>query len=628
MKRYLGSGLIKGIGPVMAERIVRRFDKETLNVIEHAVERLSEVEGVGKKRIQMIRKAWEEQKEIRGLMLFLQSNGIGPGIAAKIFKQYGSRSVEVVRGNPYRLATDIFGIGFLIADRIAENLGFPKDSRFRIEEGVLHVLHRMADEGHLYYPDEPLADKCRDLLQVEKELVYRALADLAQEKRIVIEDPLERLEKSRENHRGIYLPHFHRCESGVASRLKALFTSPRSIRDIDAGPALQWVQRQIHVTLAEKQKEAIRSALLHKVMIITGGPGTGKTMIINAVLKIFSALRIKALLAAPTGRAAKRMAESTGHPARTIHRMLEYSLQKGGFQKDESTPLDCELLIVDEASMIDTVLMYHLMKAVPLNATLIFVGDVNQLPSVGAGNVLKDMIGSGAFPVVELREIFRQARESLIIVNAHRIHNGESPQLKPFGPGDDFCFIEQEEPGEVRRIILELVQRRIPRRFGFHPLDQIQVLTPMHRGESGSEKLNAELQRTLNPGEAAVLRGEREYRVNDKVMQIRNNYEKDVFNGDIGRIVRVDREMQEVMISFDGREVPYDYADLDEILLAYAISVHKSQGSEYPAVVIPLLSEHYLLLQRNLIYTAVTRGRKLVVLVGSKRALRIAVEKR
>jgi exodeoxyribonuclease V alpha subunit len=320
------------------------------------------------------------------------------------------------------------------------------------------------------------------------------------------------------------------------------------------------------------------------------------------------------------------MAESTGHPARTIHRMLEYSLQKGGFQKDESTPLDCELLIVDEASMIDTVLMYHLMKAVPLNATLIFVGDVNQLPSVGAGNVLKDMIGSGAFPVVELREIFRQARESLIIVNAHRIHNGESPQLKPFGPGDDFCFIEQEEPGEVRRIILELVQRRIPRRFGFHPLDQIQVLTPMHRGESGSEKLNAELQRTLNPGEAAVLRGEREYRVNDKVMQIRNNYEKDVFNGDIGRIVRVDREMQEVMISFDGREVPYDYADLDEILLAYAISVHKSQGSEYPAVVIPLLSEHYLLLQRNLIYTAVTRGRKLVVLVGSKKALRIAVE--
>jgi exodeoxyribonuclease V alpha subunit len=377
--------------------------------------------------------------------------------------------------------------------------------------------------------------------------------------------------------------------------------------------------------LAEKQIEAVKCAVENKVMVITGGPGTGKTTIINAILKIFSKLNVNILLAAPTGRAAKRMSETTGHEAKTIHRMLEFSIQKGGFQKNDEHPLECDLLIVDEASMIDTILMHHLLKAIPPNATFILVGDVNQLPSVGAGNVLKDIIGSGAVSVVELNEIFRQAKESLIIVNAHKINNGIIPSLKPSGQLDDFYFIEQEDPDEVLKIILDLTTGRIPRRFGFDPVDDIQVLTPMHKGTIGAGNLNVELQKTLNPSEEGVVRGNRNFKICDKVMQIKNNYDKEVFNGDIGRITKIDPENQEIIISFDGRDVPYDYSDLDEIVLAYAVSVHKSQGSEYPAVIIPILTQHYVLLQRNLIYTGVTRGRKLVVMVGTKKALAIGV---
>jgi len=624
IQKYLGSGLIKGIGPIMAGRIVEKFGKETLDVIDTDVGKLTGVEGIGTKRIEMIKRAWAEQKEIREVMVFLQSHGVSSGYATKIFRQYGTQSIAVVKENPYRLATDIFGIGFLTADRIAEKLGFDKDSELRAQAGVLYVLHQLADEGHVYYPYGPLIKECQEILQVDRELIVRALETAASDKRIFIEELTEQFgEKSK----AVYLAKFHLSEATIAARLRRLIAVPKPMRKIDKDKAIEWVQKQLSINLAKKQLQAIRCAIENKVMVITGGPGTGKTTIINAILRIFAKLRVKIMLAAPTGRAAKRMSETTGHEAKTIHRMLEYSIQKGGFQKNDENPLDCDLLVVDEASMIDTILMYHLLKALPPEATFILVGDVNQLPSVGAGNVLKDIISSGAVPVVELNEIFRQAKESLIIINAHKINNGLLPSLTPSRQKmGDFYFIEQQDPEEVLKRILELTRERIPKRFGFDPVNDIQVLTPMHKGTVGAGNLNMELQKALNPGEEGVTRGNRNFRINDKVMQIRNNYDKEVFNGDIGRITRVDQDDQVVIISFDGRDVPYDFTDLDEIVLAYAVSVHKSQGSEYPAVIMPILTQHYVLLQRNLIYTAVTRGRNLVVIVGTKRALALGVK--
>lgn len=626
IERYLGSGLIRGIGPIMAKRIVGKFGEKTLEVIEHEIERLAEVEGIGEVRIGTIKKAWEDQKEIRDVMIFLQAHGVGSGFATKIFKQYGSRSITVVRENPYRLATDVFGIGFLTADRIAEKLGFSKDSGLRVEAGILYVLSQLADEGHVYYPYEPLIRKCEEILGVDRGLVVRAADMIADDKMIVIEELVYDVGGFEEVNRGVYLARFHHAEKNIETRLKTLMESPKSTSGIDQSNAIERVQGQLSITLAPRQIEAVRGAIENKLMIITGGPGTGKTTIINAIIKIFSRLGVKVMLAAPTGRAAKRMSEATDHEAKTIHRMLEYSIQKGGFQKNELNPLDCDLMVIDEASMIDTILMYHLLKAIPPQATFILVGDVDQLPSVGAGNVLKDCIESGRIRVIELNEIFRQAKESLIVVNAHKINSGMLPLLKPPGEGlGDFYFIEQDDPSEVLRIIVELVRDRIPRRFGFDPVDDIQVLTPMHKGEVGVNTLNVELQKALNPAEPCITRGGWTFKLNDKVMQVKNNYDKEVFNGDIGRIRRIDSLNQEVIICFDDRDVPYDYADLDEIVLAYAVSVHKSQGSEYPAVIIPLLTQHYVLLQRNLVYTAVTRGRDLVVMVGTAKALAIGV---
>ena len=626
IQKYLASGLIKSIGPIMAKRIVSRFGKDTLEVIENRIEELAQVEGIGKKRIEMIRRAWAEQKEIRDVMVFLQSHGVSSGYATKIFKQYGDQSIEVVKENPYRLATDIFGIGFVTADRIAQNLGFARDSELRAEAGILYVLNQLAEEGHVYYPYEELVRKCQEILQVERPIIVRALATVAAEGRIIIEDLNENIEEFRINNKAVYLAKFHVSETGIARYLNKLLKAPKSIRKIDSEKALAWVQEKLSITLAPMQKQAIKCAAENKVIVITGGPGTGKTTIINAILKIFSVLDVRVLLAAPTGRAAKRMSEASSHEAKTIHRMLEYSLQKGGFQRNEENPLDCDVLIIDEASMIDTVLMYHLLKAVPSGATLILVGDVNQLPSVGPGNVLRDIIASGAVPVVQLSEIFRQAQHSLIIVNAHKINNGIMPSLKLPGPYSDFYFIEQEDPEEVLKIIIELVAERIPRRFKLDPVDGIQVLTPMHKGTVGVARLNTELQESLNPGNSGLLRGSKGLRVKDKVMQIRNNYDKEVFNGDMGRVRSIDLENQVVTISFDNRDVDYDFTELDEISLAYAVSVHKAQGSEYPAVVIPVLTQHYALLQRNLIYTAVTRARGLVVMVGTKKALAVAIK--
>jgi len=626
IKKYLSCGLIKGIGPVMAERIVKKFGTKTLDIIENEIEKLTEVDGVGTKRIEMIKRAWIDQMEIRDVMLFLQAHGVSSGYATKIFKQYGYNSISVVKKNPYRLATEIFGIGFLTADQIAEKLGFAKNSMMRVEAGILYVLHQLTDDGHVFYPYELLIEKCREILQVAREVIVSGIASISLTQQIVIEDLNKTSEEFRINNKAVYLAKFFRCESGISERLTNLMIALKSIRKIDTDKAIEWVQKQLSITLAEKQVAAVKCAIENKIMVITGGPGTGKTTIIHAILKIFSRLKIKIMLAAPTGRAAKRMNETTGFDARTIHRLLEYSIQKGGFQRNEENPLECDLLIIDEVSMVDTILMYFLLKAIPSHATLILVGDVNQLPSVGAGNVLKDIIASNAFPVVELNEIFRQAKQSRIVVNAHKVNSGIIPSFKEKEHVTDCFFIEQEDPNKVLEIILELTKERIPRRFGVDPFDEIQVLTPMHKGVIGAQNLNMELQNILNPGDVGVIRSGMGFKVNDKVMQVKNNYEKEVFNGDIGRIKQIYPEDQEVIISFEGRHITYDYTELDEILLAYAVSVHKSQGSEYPVVVIPIHTQHFILLQRNLIYTAITRGRDLVVMVGTKKALAIGVK--
>ncbi len=626
LEKYLGSGLIRGIGPVMAKRIVRRFRGETLQVIETAIGRLAEIEGIGPKRIAMIRKAWDEQKEIRAIMIFLQDHGVGAGYAARIFRHYGNDAIAVVRENPYRLATDVFGIGFITADKIAEKLGFARDSEFRAEAGLFYVLHALTEEGHVYYPREPLIERCREMLEIDREILDRALARLAADRRIILEALEPGPADTRETDPAVYLAGYFLAETLLARHLRILVETPRAVREIDAEKAIPWLEAKLGITLAEKQVEAIRAVAGHKVLVVTGGPGTGKTTIINAMIRVFAGLRKKILLAAPTGRAAKRMTEATGHEAKTIHRLLEYSFQTGGFLRNADTPLDGDLVIIDEASMIDTLLMHYLLKAVPPRATFVLVGDVNQLPSVGAGNVLKDIIDAGVVPVIELNEIFRQAGESSIVVNAHRINAGQMPALATSRDRlDDFYFIEQEDPGRVLELIITLVKERIPRRFGLDPIDDVQVLTPMHRGIVGGINLNAELQKALNPGEEGISRMGRLYRAGDKVMQIANNYDKEIFNGDIGRISGIDREAQELTVSIDGREILYDFSELDELTHAYAISIHKAQGSEYPAVVIPILTQHYVLLQRNLLYTGVTRGKRLVVLIGTKKALAIAI---
>jgi exodeoxyribonuclease V alpha subunit len=626
IEKYLGSGLVKGIGPVMAKRIVKMFQEKTLDVIENEIEKLAAVEGVGQKRIGMIKKAWEEQKEIRAVMIFLQSHGVSSAYAAKIYKRYGNDAIKIVQENPYQLATDIFGIGFLTADKIAQKLGFAKDSELRAQAGILYVLHEMADEGHVYFPYEKLIEKCKEMLDIDREIIAQAIAAVSMDKRVVIEDINLNLAEYQENNKAVYLSGYYAAEKYLAERLKKLIAAPKSIRRIDSGKAIKWVQDRLSLILAEKQIEAVRRAAENKVMVITGGPGTGKTTIINAILKIFSAIKAGIMLAAPTGRAAKRLSEATGQEAKTIHRLLEYNMRRGGFQKNEESPLDCDLLIVDEASMVDTLLMHHLLKALPVNATFIMVGDVNQLPSVGAGNVLRDIIDSGAIEVVQLNEIFRQAKESSIIVNAHRINEGAFPNLIANQDKlDDFYFIEQEDPQKALELIINLVKERIPQRFGLNCLNDIQVLTPMHKGTVGAGNLNVEIQKALNPGDEGVQRGGRLYKVHDKVMQVVNNYEKEVYNGDIGMISSIDEEAKEVVVVIDEREIIYDYADLDELVHAYAVSIHKSQGSEYPAVVIPILTQHYVMLQRNLLYTGVTRGKKLVVIVGTKKAMAIAV---
>ncbi|MTJ94203.1 MAG: ATP-dependent RecD-like DNA helicase [Desulfovibrio sp.] len=624
IRLYLASGLIKGVGEEMAGRIVEAFGTDTIRILDEEPERLLKVRGVGSKSLDRIRTSWAEHRGMRDLLLFLQPHGITPAYAVRIYRAYGSEALSIVRENPYRLAMDIHGIGFVTADAAATKLGFAHDHPLRIQAGTLYVLQKATDDGNVYLPQAQLIEAVCAQLGVDEGLVDDALAALETDERIVREE-LDMPDAAGEM--GVYMRRYHHCESKTAFYIQRLLRSPKSVRFEKPDALVDKVVSELNISLAPEQLEAVRTAARSKVMVLTGGPGTGKTTIINAIIKLFGEVRARILLAAPTGRAAKRMSETSGRESRTIHRLLEYSPKEDGFARNEDNPLACGLLVVDEASMMDTLLFYHLLKAVPLGATLVLVGDVHQLPSVGPGNVLSDIITSGVVPVVELTEIFRQSAESEIICNAHLINRGEIPSLESSKDRlSDFYFIHQNDAEKAAELIVDLVRNHIPRRFNLDPVDDIQVLTPMHKGAVGAGRMNASLQEALNPHGIEVRRGDRCFRLHDKVMQIRNNYDKDVFNGDMGRISFMDVRERTLSITFDERVVPYDFDELDEIAPAYAISIHKSQGSEYPAVVIPVMMQHYVLLQRNLIYTGVTRGKKLVILVGESRALHMAVK--
>lgn len=619
IKKYLGSGLIKGIGPIYAARIVEKFGIDTLNVIDQEPEKLLTIPRLGKKLIEKIKKHWSEQKSIREVMIFLQQYGVSPAYAQKIFRTYGSSSIEKVKENPFRLASDIHGIGFKTADQIAQKMGIEKNSSKRIAAGIAYVLSELSNEGHVCYPVKEFIPVAEKLLEVSPDCIEQEIRTLN-----------ERVEIFEITHQGLFLPFIwlktlFLAEVGIAKELKRLSSSDCILRSVNVEKALEWVQEKLQIQLATHQKEAVANALQDKVQIITGGPGTGKSTITKAILKVTEQLSSKIILAAPTGRAAKRMSEITGKKASTIHSLLELDFKTFKFKRNRENPLDCDLIILDEASMIDTVLMYSLLKAVPSHARAIFVGDVNQLPSVGPGNVLKDMIDTNTIHVCSLKEIFRQAAGSRIITNAHLINQGSFPDLRS-NPDGDFFFIETLNPEHILQEIVALVTHRLPKKYGFQPIPDIQVLSPMKRGVIGTENLNLVLQKALlQQAHEGLLRGGKTYLVGDKVMQIRNNYQKEVFNGDIGKIAAINPDEQEVVVTIDEREVVYDFSEIDELVHAYAVSIHKYQGSESPCIVVPVDTTHFKLLKKNLLYTAVTRGKKMVVLLGTKKAIAICI---
>jgi exodeoxyribonuclease V alpha subunit len=614
IERYLGSGMIRGIGKVMAKRLVETFGEDTLRIIEKESSRIEEIEGIGPVRRKRIKQSWNEQKAVRDIMIFLQGHGIGTAQAARIYRQYGGDAIALVRTNPYRLCADVWGIGFKTADSVAMSLGIPEDSVIRARAGIVYVMRTLSEEGHCYCTEPELLLHAENLLGISVEILAEAL-------KAELETP--RLTKDDDR---IYLSELFEAECAVADGIRRLLDAPVRFKPIVADKAVDWAQERMQITFAPKQREALEQALQSKVSIITGGPGVGKTTIIRALRDVYSARKLTVRMAAPTGRAAKRMAESTGGEALTIHRLLKFLPQTGQFEFDGDNKLEGDCFILDEVSMIDIELMAHVMRALPGEATLVLVGDIDQLPSVGPGNVLRDLIQSNVITCEALDRIFRQGSGSLIIDNAHRINQGENLVVPDAGDTHaDFYFLEAEEPDAVVQRMLELVSNRIPKRFGLDPFSDIQVLTPMRRNQLGADNLNAVLQQTLNPSGHEIERFGRKYRKGDRVMQIRNNYDKEVFNGDIGSITFVNEEDQEVTVESDGRHIVYEFSELDELVHAYASTIHKSQGSEYPAVVILLTTQHFKLLQRNLLYTAVTRGKQLVCIIGSRKAVGMAI---
>ena len=609
IEKYLGSGLIKGVGPQFAKRIVAKFGTDTISVIEDTPDRLLEVYGIGKKRVDKIKESWEKQKEIKNIMLFLQSNGVSTAFAAKIYKTYGNESIDKVKENPFRLADDIWGIGFKTADSIAEKLGFGKCDYVRCRSGIMYTLNALADEGHVYAVEEQLIEKAIALLEADRDSITAALEQMLKNQDLILDED------------AIYLPPFYYAETGTANKLIKIANAPSSVA-VNGDVDLELIGKRTGMQYDSVQAEAITSAMHSKVMILTGGPGTGKTTTTQGIIAAMQMAGMEVLLAAPTGRAAKRMTEATGIESKTIHRLLEFKPPEG-YQRNEENPLEGDALIVDEASMIDIVLMNSLLKAMPLGMRLILVGDIDQLPSVGAGNVLRDLIDSDRFQVVRLTRIFRQAQSSRIIMNAHRINRGRNPEIKNTADSD-FFFLEEDDPEKAADVIVDLVTRRLPGRYHVKP-SSIQVLTPMQRGIVGAANLNQRLQEVLNQNEACLRRSGTIFRLYDKVMQIKNNYEKEVFNGDIGRIMSVNMEDRELTVRFDDRDIIYDVTELDELVHAYATTIHKAQGSEFPIVVMPVLMTHYVMLQRNLVYTGITRAKKLLVLVGSSKALDYAI---
>ena len=618
IEKYLASGMIRGIGPVYARKMVKAFGEKVFDVIEAEPDRLRDVSGIGPMRVKRIASAWAEQKIVREIMVFLHSNGVGTARAVRIFKTYGADAVQVMTENPYRLARDIRGIGFKTADAIAMKLGIDKTAMIRVRAGISYALTEAMDKGHCGLPTEELVPLAVELLAVPEELVRTAL-DLELAETTIVADTVDETAC-------IFLPGLYRAERVIAERIRRLASGRPPWPYIDPGKALPWIEQKTGLSLAESQVTAIRLALASKVLVITGGPGVGKTTIVNAILRILAAKGVSLSLCAPTGRAAKRMTEATGFEAKTIHRLLEVDPKTGAFKRGTDNPLACNLLVVDETSMVDVMLMQALMKAMPDRAALLIVGDIDQLPSVGPGQVLADIIRSGAVRVVRLTEVFRQAAQSRIITSAHQINRGSLPDLSRPEGDNDFYFVEADDPESAVPRIIELVKTRIPQRFGFDPIRDIQVLCPMNRGGCGARTLNIELQAALNPaGEQKIERFGWTFASGDKVMQIENDYDKEVYNGDIGYIDDVDAGKGALTARFDGRAVTYEFGELDTLVPAYAVTIHKSQGSEYPAVVIPVLTQHYVMLQRNLLYTGVTRGKRLVVLVGQKKAVAIAV---
>jgi exodeoxyribonuclease V alpha subunit len=620
IEKYLGSGMIKGIGKEYAARLVKTFGREVFDIIENSSGKLLKVEGIGRLRKDRIKQAWDEQKSVRQIMAFLFSHGVSTTRAFRIHKVYGDKAIELVQRDPYCLARDIRGIGFLIADQIAMRLGITKDSDLRARAGLEFVLGELTSNGHCASIRNDFLSRTAELLEVDLQITERALDYSLEHERLI----------QRADFQGndlVYLPKLYFAEIALAKRVQALGTARHPCPAIDIDKALGWVQQKTGIELAHAQRAALKTAVESKVMVITGGPGVGKTTLVNSVLMVLRAKKLRVALCAPTGRAAKRMTETTGMEAKTIHRLLQYNPGTGGFIHCADNPLECDVLIVDESSMIDIVLASQLADAIPVHAAFIIVGDADQLPSVGPGRVLQDMIHSKKIPVAHLNEVFRQAATSRIIMNAHRINQGQMPEFPESQEVSDCYFIESDEPEKAVKLVGKLIKQSIPEKFHFDPLEEIQILTPMQKGELGARSLNQTLQQLLNPRGDEVERFGYVYRTGDKVMQTENDYDKDVYNGDMGRVYKIDAELSEMIVDFDGRKVVYDFRELDELVLSYAITIHKSQGSEYPCVIIPLHTQHYVLLQRSLIYTAITRAKKMVIVLGTKKALSLAVSR-